>query len=154
MEKQLFRIKNKDSKLGGVALGLSEYFEIDVTIIRVLFVILFCTPVPAGFTYFILWLVLPKKTEFSYAKAADFTTETTNFSTSNLTNMSNHTKQSSMTGGIILIILGSIFAIKEFFDVNIFHYIGKAWPLFLVGLGVWLIVRNQDNSHNDSSTNV
>jgi phage shock protein C len=144
MEKKLFRIKNKDSKLGGVALGLSEYFDTDVSLIRALFVILLFVPhLHLGFIYFILWLVLPVKNEYNYASTAADSTETSNFSNLNFTNMSNHSKQGSMTGGIILIVLGSIFAIKEFFDVNIFHFVGKLWPLFLVGLGVWLIVRDR-----------
>ena len=150
MEKRLFRIKNKTAMLGGVSQGLSEYFSIDVALIRVLFVALFFVPhVPSVIAYFILWAVLPVKTEFGYANVAADSTEPSNFSNLNITNMSNHSKQSSLTGGIILIILGSIFAIKEFFDVNIFHYVGRMWPLFLVGLGVWLIVRDRPVPPNE-----
>jgi phage shock protein C len=101
MEKKLFRIKNKDSKLGGVALGLSEYFDTDVSLIRALFVILLFVPhFHLGFIYFILWLVLPVKNEYSYASNAPDSTETSNFSNLNFTNMSNHSKQGSMTGGM------------------------------------------------------
>jgi phage shock protein C len=146
MEKKLFRIKNKDSKLGGVALGLAEYFETDVTLIRVLFVILLFVPhFHLGLIYFLLWVVLPVKNEYNYASTAN-STEPSNFSNLNLTNMSNHSKQGSMTGGIVLIILGSIFAIKEFFGLNLFHEIWRFWPLFLVGLGIWLIVKDRPNS--------
>jgi len=48
--------------LGGVAGGLGEYFNIDPTVIRLLFVLL--ALVTAGFpvllVYFILWIVIPR----------------------------------------------------------------------------------------------
>lgn len=47
--------------LGGVCLGLSEYLEIDVTILRVLFVFGFFTPVPTVILYIIMWVVMPIK---------------------------------------------------------------------------------------------
>ena len=40
----LFRIKNRQAMLGGVSQGLSKYFNLDVTLIRVVFVLLFCYP--------------------------------------------------------------------------------------------------------------
>jgi phage shock protein C len=58
--KRLYR-SSKDVKLGGVAAGLAEYFNIDPTIVRLLFLLLF---VPSGGAvvpiYFILWMVVPR----------------------------------------------------------------------------------------------
>jgi phage shock protein PspC (stress-responsive transcriptional regulator) len=59
--KKLFRIKGNESMLGGVFAGLAEYFEIDVTLLRVLAVGAFFTPIPIVFLYFIMWAVFPKK---------------------------------------------------------------------------------------------
>ena len=59
MSKRLYR-DEFHQKIGGVCAGLAEYFETDVTIIRVLFVILLFVSV--GFiAYIVLWIVLPKK---------------------------------------------------------------------------------------------
>ncbi len=66
MEKRLYRIKGRDSKLGGVALGLSEYFQIDVTVIRLIMVGLFFTPVPSVIPYLVLWILLPKTDQVNY----------------------------------------------------------------------------------------
>lgn len=144
-EKRLTRIKNADSVLGGVTQGLGAYFEIDPTIFKVLFVVLFFTPLPAFITYLILWVVLPEEHgEFSYASGND----QSSFKTSKFTTMRNRSsKNGNLVGGIVLISLGAIFAFRTFFDINLFHYIGKMWPLFLIGLGVWIIVRDNDDNN-------
>jgi phage shock protein C len=59
--KKLFRIKGTESMLGGVAAGLAEYFGIDVTLIRVLLVGAFFTPMPIVIIYVILWAVMPSR---------------------------------------------------------------------------------------------
>lgn len=45
--------------LGGVCTGLAEYFGIDVTLIRLLFVIALITPVPALIPYLVMWIIMP-----------------------------------------------------------------------------------------------
>ncbi|WP_221389775.1 PspC domain-containing protein [Dyadobacter sp. NIV53] len=57
---KLFRnINNK--MIGGVASGLADYLQIDVTIVRVLFVlgIFIPAPFPIVLFYIILWMVMP-----------------------------------------------------------------------------------------------
>jgi phage shock protein PspC (stress-responsive transcriptional regulator) len=48
--------------LGGVAGGLAEYFNIDPTIVRLVFVLLAFVTVgfPMGLIYVILWVVIPR----------------------------------------------------------------------------------------------
>jgi phage shock protein PspC (stress-responsive transcriptional regulator) len=159
----LFRIKNRQAMLGGVSQGLSEYFNMDVTLIRVVFVLLFFSPVPAFFTYFILWVVLPVKYEYGLAGVGDskaFNSTNDISQNSNFTFMSSHNQKNNLVGGAVLIILGIIFSFKTFFHINLFRYIGQMWPLILIGIGVWLIVkdRKDDNftnfTNNDSSSNL
>lgn len=59
--KKLNRIKNQDSLLGGVLLGLAEYLDVDVTILRILAVAAFFSPVPIVIAYVISWIIMPKK---------------------------------------------------------------------------------------------
>ncbi|MBA4849865.1 PspC domain-containing protein [Emticicia sp. BO119] len=157
MEKRLYRIRD-NQKLGGVAQGLAEYFDIDVTLIRVLFVLLFFTPFPSGLTYIILWIVLPVKDSYGYTDVP--INETINSETSNFTTMSSRNQNNNLVGGAILIILGIIFSFKTFFHINLWRYIGQMWPLVLVGLGVWLIVRERKDDNfpnypkNDTDTNL
>lgn len=59
--KKLLRPK-KGRILGGVCLGLANYFHIDVTIVRILWIILL---LPGGFPgvvpYLVLWAVIPNE---------------------------------------------------------------------------------------------
>ena len=57
---RLFR-NTSNKMIGGVASGLADYFEIDVTIVRVLFVLAEFIPVtfPVILFYIILWMVMP-----------------------------------------------------------------------------------------------
>lgn len=59
--KKLFRNTNT-KMIAGVASGVADYFEIDRTIIRILFVIAFLSPIlfPVGLFYIILWIIIPK----------------------------------------------------------------------------------------------
>lgn len=59
-EKRLMR--NLDDKMiGGVCSGLAAYFDIDTTLMRILFVLsLFLSVGTTSFIYLILWFVMPK----------------------------------------------------------------------------------------------
>lgn len=61
MEKKLVRLSN-DKKLGGVCSGLARYFGMDVSIMRVAYLILtILTGSLLFWLYLILWLVVPKE---------------------------------------------------------------------------------------------
>ncbi|MFB0947642.1 MAG: phage shock protein PspC (stress-responsive transcriptional regulator) [Spirosomataceae bacterium] len=152
--KSLHRIVGTDTQLGGVSLGLADYLNIDVTIVRVVFVIMIFTPFPAIITYLILWAVLP-----AYSSSTQLITDTSfnrefqdQVFNSNKFQMNNKNRQGSLVGGAVLIILGVIFSFKTFFDINLFKFIGQMWPLFLIALGVWLVVREKP-SDNDPFDN-
>jgi phage shock protein PspC (stress-responsive transcriptional regulator) len=57
---RLFR-HTENKMIGGVASGLAEYLQIDVTIVRVLFVLGFFIPAPFPIVlfYIVLWIVMP-----------------------------------------------------------------------------------------------
>ena len=59
--KRLYR-SNHDVMLAGVAGGLAEYFNIDPTIVRLLFVLLafVSVGVPMGLIYLVLWIIMPR----------------------------------------------------------------------------------------------
>ncbi len=155
-KKPLQRIIGKDTQLGGVSLGLAEYINIDVTLVRVLFVVLVFTPFPAIITYLILWAVLPAYSFITQlATEGSFQTEfREQVLHSNKFQMKNDNRNGSLLGGIVLIILGILFSINTFFDINVFDLIGQLWPLFFIALGVWLIIRekpSENNSRNNDS---
>jgi phage shock protein PspC (stress-responsive transcriptional regulator) len=48
-----------DKKLGGVCAGLGDYFDVDATLVRVIWVLAFFCGGFGGLLYLILWIVLP-----------------------------------------------------------------------------------------------
>lgn len=136
----MYRIKNQNSVLGGVCLGLADYYRTDVTLVRIIFVILLFTAIPIGIAYLVLWALLPKR----YGALETVSNlENSNLNAGN--EMSNQTRNGNIAGGLVLIILGAIFSFKTFFDINLFSYIKNMWPLVLIGLGVWIIVKEKDD---------
>jgi len=62
VQRRLFRSK-KDAMLGGVAAGLAAYFNRDITLMRLIFVIVGLLSAGTAFAiYIILWLVTPEAT--------------------------------------------------------------------------------------------
>jgi len=49
-------------------------------------------------------------------------------------------RNSTPTGAIVLIGLGVLFLLNQFGWWH-FHWLGRMWPLILIGLGIWLMVR-------------
>lgn len=60
MARKYYRI-DSDKKIAGVCQGLAEYFNIDVTLVRVLFVIFGLGGGTALILYLILWAVAPSR---------------------------------------------------------------------------------------------
>jgi len=56
--KRLMRYST-DKKLGGVCAGLAEYFDMDTTLVRVLWLLVVLCGVTGILLYTILWIVLP-----------------------------------------------------------------------------------------------
>ena len=55
--KKLYR--NTDGTISGVCKGISKYFNIDESIIRIIFVALVFTPFPIIITYLFMWMIIP-----------------------------------------------------------------------------------------------
>ncbi len=57
--KKLYR--SDDKNIGGVCKGHGDYFNIDDSLIKILFLILLFTPFPIILTYLLLWISIPKE---------------------------------------------------------------------------------------------
>lgn len=58
--KQLVRPKD-NRQVAGVAAGLANYFGIDTTLVRLIFVASLLTSFPGVLAYIILWVVMPEE---------------------------------------------------------------------------------------------
>jgi phage shock protein C len=61
-----------DKKIAGVCAGLAEYFDLDVTLVRVLcvFIALATGVCPGVVTYLLAWIIVPSEAELKPALAA------------------------------------------------------------------------------------
>ncbi|MBW6489987.1 MAG: PspC domain-containing protein [Lentimicrobium sp.] len=146
--------------IGGVAGGLAEYFGIDPTIVRLIFVLLVIFGGSGVLIYLILWIILPEKN--SYNTYNSFTTKPPspnsegsgvgdaydgfeqgkpfypeNEINPNIAEVQQRKKmEGSLIGGVILIVLGSMFLIEKFIPRIDF---GDLWPVLLIAVGLILI---------------
>jgi phage shock protein C len=60
MEKKLYRSQSR-KMLGGVCGGLAEYFDIDISLVRLIFVGIFLLTglIPMMIFYIIAWIIIP-----------------------------------------------------------------------------------------------
>jgi phage shock protein C len=61
MNKKILSLSKKDKKIGGVAGGISEYLDIDSTIIRLIWIFGTLIWGVGLLAYFIAWIVMPEK---------------------------------------------------------------------------------------------
>ncbi|GAB4046677.1 PspC domain-containing protein [Spirosoma foliorum] len=151
MNKRLERIADQ-AQIGGVCAGLADYFGIDRALVRVLFVIgIFLPHFPAIIIYIILWIALPER------RFGSATSQSTAFSNPYFAmNPYNPNKPASpdrsIIGGAVLIILGVLFLLDRYFDIDF----GDLWPFVLIAIGLWLIFKDRikppydtTNTNND-----
>jgi phage shock protein PspC (stress-responsive transcriptional regulator) len=143
MEKRLYK-DQQHKMIGGVCAGLAEYFNIDVTLVRVLF---FATLILKGgglVIYIILWICLPKKPYNFGAPFVDYRVPPTPFGNEPQPPMMPYTdmpKTRSNAGvivGAVLIIIGGLFLADQMGiipDIDL----EDLWPLILVAIGCVLI---------------
>ncbi len=143
--------------IGGVAGGLADFFGMDPTIVRLIFVLLAVFGGGGVLLYIILWIVLPEKNAFNSYNANNGafapppvsgdsdsgigetfegfgSREQGSVSEPNIG--SKRKFEGSLIGGLVLILIG-VFFLAEKFIPNISF--GDFWPLLLVVVGLVLI---------------
>ena len=154
MEKRLYRSQT-DRMVWGVCGGLAKYFEIDPTIIRIIFVVLIFANGLGILAYIILAIVVPlegsKATEPKDAikeNVAEIKQTATELGQEiRATFAGEETKPEEVTEvsrrrrnffGIILIVLGVLFLMGS---LNLFAWFrwSYLWPLILVAVGLIII---------------
>ena len=131
--------------IGGVCSGLADYFDIDVTIMRLLFVIAFIFASFGFWFYIILWIVLPigqrtidngqQSTVDSQSQSQRTESQETDGVTGN--GQSRQLKMKSIITGTVVILIGLLFLVNNFIPIT---WVWKLWPLILVVIGVVMIV--------------
>lgn len=135
--KRIYR-NQREKVLGGVAAGIADYFDIDVAWVRLAFVLAVFANGFGLLAYVIAWIVFPKD-ERSGAQLEE-ARKAAGISIDKGVQRARRGLSSGSRNafGILLILLGALF----FFDQNFYWFqFDSFWPLILVGLGIYLIVR-------------
>lgn len=135
--KKLYRSET-ERMLGGVSGGLGEYFEIDPTLIRLIFVLLTVFGGSGIIIYIILWAILPSRSnldndpEENIRQNAD---EIKSKAKSFAKDFKGNESESRQIFGGLIILLGILFIFSNvgIFDFHVF------WPLILIFLGLAIL---------------
>lgn len=142
MDKRLYR--DASSKMiGGVASGLSEYLDIDVTVIRIIFVLMAFFGLSGFLIYVILWIVVPEKPfTYTYTESSKF--EEPEPAAEPLTNPQRvkpkrGSGKTRVTIGLILVVFGVYFLAREFDLIPYWFGLHKLWPLIFIIPGILIL---------------
>lgn len=142
MEKQLRRVK-QGAVLGGVAGGIAQYFNVDVVIIRLLFVIsLFVSFGVSLFAYIVLWVVLPEDNTFYQIDNPMAPGSPTYQTTPPPVNDSVKRDRNIKIIAIGLIGFGVFILLDQY---NVWYSLSKYfWPVAMIALGAYLLLKKRD----------
>lgn len=137
MDKKLYRSKTQVA-LGGVCGGIAEYFDVDVTIIRLLFVLLFFMAGTGFLFYLIAWIIIPENPYQINEQDYKSNSNGDNPSMGKKPNQVNKKRNNAEIFGWILIGFGALFLIKVFIPWLSFNVF---WPIVLIVLGLAIIMK-------------
>lgn len=144
--KRLYR-SSQDRIFLGVAGGLAEYFEVDPTLVRLVFLILSVWGGAGIVIYIILAIATPEREEGE------------NMATKKVKEVKTPEKKARVVAeevderptfkrwqgeqlfGAIVLGVGLIFLLENFIPGFSF---GRLWPLILIGLGLWMIAGREE----------
>jgi phage shock protein C len=153
---RLYR-SSSERMIAGVCGGFGEYFGIDPTVVRVIFVLVtIVTAFLLGIAaYLVLWLIIPneesvgqptresmrKNVEEIAQSARDLGSEVhATLSGAKKADVS-HMERLSLVG-LVLVIVGILFLVGNFNPLGWLHW-DRLWALIIVGIGLYLLWRRR-----------
>ncbi len=148
--RRLYRSKT-DRMIFGVCGGLGQYFNVDPTLVRLIFLLLAVFGGGGVLIYFIMAIVVPE--EGSTATTPQETMQTNaqqfadrarelgkgleqSFNSSGTPSTQASGRQGAIIFGVILVALGGMFLMQNFLHFDFARF----WPLILILIGVALLV--------------
>lgn len=157
MEKKLTR-NEQEKTIAGVCAGLAEYFEVDVTWVRIAFVLAVLAGFSGVLAYIILWIAVPVKpfvpTYSSYNTDYKVYNEATGpngpINDPAFAGIPYPKKKKSGTSGVAIglffVIFGVFFMLDEFDIIPYWFEFSKLWPLIFIIPGIMMITNANKKS--------
>ena len=137
--KKLYR-STKDKIIAGVCGGLGEYFNIDSTIIRILFVLLALADGAGILIYLVMALIVPKK---GGSEIKDNAKELAG-KTKEIARDWRASEHSKSFFGIVIVFIGLIVLLKNLTPVDWPWFRQEIfWSLLIIVIGFYLVVQNK-----------
>lgn len=157
MEKKLQR-NEQEKTVAGVCAGLAEYFDVDVTWVRIAFVLAVLAGFSGVLAYIVLWIAVPVK---SFVPASgQFNADYKVYD--NAANPNGPINDPAFSGipypekkksgngavvlGLIFVIFGAFFLLDEFHFVPYWFEVHKLWPLVFIIPGIMMITNANKKS--------
>lgn len=135
MAKRIFR-SEKDKMIGGVCSGLARYFNIDVVLIRLFWLLLLFMQGSGVLAYLIAWIIIPSEDAI---KSDSYTSEGEEFRVEEENGYSwGSSGQGNKLAGMILIAVG-VFSLAGMY-MPVYHW-RKMWPLALIIAGIIIALK-------------
>jgi phage shock protein PspC (stress-responsive transcriptional regulator) len=121
--------------IAGVAGGMAEYANVDVALMRLIWVLAFFAGGVGFLAYIICWIIIPESSEENNQQPSEFNGEAG-------TPADDPSRRAARrnNAGLLLIGLGIIFLVKNFIP---WHYWDKGWPLIIVAIGLYILLANK-----------
>ena len=140
--KRLFRSRN-NRVVAGVCSGLAEYFNIDIALMRVLFVVATICGSFGFWMYVILWIVVPEENIIcqGFDDNIDITPKD-----ENTQKYEKKPVNGALIASLILIFIGMVALIDNFTPIV---WIWKLWPVLIILVGVVILINSLKNDGNE-----
>ena len=153
MERKLYRDESR-KVLGGVCAGLADYFNTDVSIVRLVFLLTLILKGGGGLIYIILWIVLPRRNYYpggnqpfvDYRVPPEGASQPfTDYSVPPVPPTSGEfikpkgPSTGSVIVGLVLVMIGAFFILDDFNiipDWDFEHF----WPVILITVGLVFVL--------------
>lgn len=157
MNNKTLRRSATNQVIAGVCGGIGEYFEVDPTIIRILFIILGFATGSGIIIYIILWLVIPGPTSIAQNPSEATMKEGLKEMESKFNEVkhkieeeigddhqqpTNHHTQGTNWLGVGLILIGGWFFLQNFGFFRMVDF-GRLWPVIIILAGVYFLVNKK-----------
>ena len=129
--------------IAGVCAGLADYFNIDIALMRVLFVVATICGSFGFWMYVILWIVVPEENilgpvnEKDYGDTIDITPKEQEDKMPN---------KGALIASLILIFIGVVALVDNFTTIA---WIWKLWPVPIIIICVVLLLNSLKNNNNE-----
>ena len=150
-KKALYRLP-KQGKIAGVCAGLAEYFDFDVTLMRVIWaVVAFATGGGIVLLYILLAIILPVSDEVSSHNNSSTKIPEDGSIGEKVNRLGKDLQNSRVIWrarnylGVGFVLLGSWLLLVQFFPEWLDFRWDYVWPVLLIAVGVLTIIRRKDH---------